>query len=75
MKIVPDSHIIMRPKNRILVKNREDRPATKFVDIGAEFVDVTALTKRAAVAERKARLRAKKAEKRKLRLESTQRTH
>jgi len=41
--------------------HRKDGPATKFVDVGAEFVDAKELTKRASVAARKSRIRARKA--------------
>jgi len=68
MRIVPNSRLITRPKNPILIKHRKGRPATKFVDIGAEFIDVAELNKRAAVAERKARIRVKKAQEKRLTL-------
>jgi len=58
---VPRSRLITRPKHRILLRSRKNGTATRFVDIGAEFVDVKELTKRASVAARKSRIRAKKA--------------
>jgi hypothetical protein len=61
MKRVPDTQFIRRRKSRVLVKLRKHRPSTKFVDVGAEFVDVKELTKRASVAARKSSIRAKKA--------------
>ena len=58
---VPDTQFIRRPKHRVMTKNRKDRPPTKFVDVGAEFVDVKEVTKRISVAARKSSIREKKA--------------
>ena len=58
---VPRSRLITRPRHRILLMHRKNGPATKFVDVGAEFVDAKELTKRASVAARKSRIRARKA--------------
>jgi len=60
LRRTPNTQFIRRPKNRVLVKNRKNRPATKFVDVGAEFIDVKELTKRASAAARKSRIRAKR---------------
>jgi hypothetical protein len=60
-KSVPNTRFIRRPKNDVLVKYRKYRPATKFVDVGAEFINVKELTKRTLTAARKARLRGRRA--------------
>lgn len=60
MTRVRNTRFIRRPEHHVIVKSRRDRPATKFVDVGAEFIDVKELTRRAAVSARKLKMRTRK---------------
>lgn len=70
MRGVPNTQFIRRPKHHVLMRYRKDRPATKFVDVGAEFIDVKELAKRAKVAARKSSIRARKASEKKAALQA-----
>jgi len=74
MKSVPNTRFVRRPKQRVLMRSRKNRPATKFVDVGAEFIDIKELAKRALVAARKSSIRARKALKKKAGLQAMRRT-
>ena len=65
----PKSPWITRPARPSFVAWRKGRVATRFVDVGAEFLDVDALLKRRAAAKSKHR-RQKKAKKSKQAAES-----
>lgn len=70
MRSVPDTQFIRRPKHHVLMMYRKGRPATKFVDVGAEFIDVKELTKRDKIAARKSSIRARKALEKKVALQA-----
>jgi len=67
---IPAHQFITRPKSRILMKYRKSKPSTRFVDIGAEFVNIRDLSKRLIAAARKSRIRIKKAQNKKRELEA-----
>lgn len=53
----PKSPWVTRPARHSFVAWRKGRVATRFVDVGAEFLDVDALLKRRAAAKSKHRRR------------------
>ena len=59
---IPSHQFIARPKSRILMKYRQSKPSTRFVDIGTELINVRDLSKRMVTAARKSRMRVKKAQ-------------
>jgi hypothetical protein len=74
MRSVPNTQFIRRPQRRVLMRERRNRPATKFVDVGTEFIDVKEIAKRASVAARKSSIRARKALEKKASLNALRRT-
>ncbi|KAJ3507914.1 hypothetical protein NLJ89_g6037 [Agrocybe chaxingu] len=62
----PALPFLKRPSKPVFVKSRLNRPSTKFVDVGAQFMDIDERIKRIAVSDRKARIRASKAAEKKL---------
>ncbi|KAF9532089.1 eukaryotic mitochondrial regulator protein-domain-containing protein [Crepidotus variabilis] len=60
MKQVPDTKFIRRPSRSAILKARSGKTPTMFVDVGAEFMDVRDIFKRAASSRRKAAMRARK---------------
>lgn len=62
MKQVPDTKYIRRPSRRGILKTKMGKPHMMFVDVGAEFVDIRDITKRANLAKRKVVMRSRRAE-------------
>ncbi|CAA7268041.1 unnamed protein product [Cyclocybe aegerita] len=62
----PALPFLKRPNKPVFIKSRLNRPSTKFVDVGAQFMDIDERIKRIAVSDRKARIRARRAAEKKL---------
>jgi len=71
MTHVPATEFVKRPKSDVFVRWRNDRPATKFIDVGAQFIDADDRRKRIIVSQRKSRIRATRSGEKKLLISSS----
>ncbi|PPR06602.1 hypothetical protein CVT24_001787 [Panaeolus cyanescens] len=60
MPHVPQTAFIRRPRHAEFVVKRNTGPTTKFLDVGARFMDVDERKRRDAIADRKSRIRDKR---------------
>lgn len=61
MPRIKDTETIKTPKSKIQIITKPGRPDLKFVDVGGKFIEVDERLRRMAEAERRAKIKVKKA--------------